>query len=117
MLTYLVVHVLGQVSAGRTAAVAGCVVAAGLLFGMPFEDLLYGGVNRAAAERVVLLALTVAFAAVLAFALFAAADAVDITRADADDWVEQAALNALALSIILHVGVGRRWPFAPQPVA
>jgi len=117
VLTYLVVHVLGQVSAGRTAAVAGCVVAAGLLFGMPFEDLLYGRVNRAAAERVVLLALTVAFAAVLAFALFAAADAVDITGADADDWVEHAALNALALSIILHVGVGRRWPFAPQPVA
>jgi hypothetical protein len=117
VLTYLVVHVLGQVSAARTAAVVGCFVASGLLFGMLFEDLLHGRLNGAAAERAVLLALTVAFTAVLAFALFAAADAVDLTRADTDEWVEHAALNALALSIILHVGVGRRWPFAPPATA
>ena len=83
---------------------------------MLFEDSLYGRVNRAATERAVLLALTVAFAAVLAFVLFAAADAVDITRADTDEWVEHAALNALALSIILHVSVGRRRE-RPPPVA
>jgi hypothetical protein len=115
VLTYFVAHVLAQVSTARTAAVAGCFVAAGLLFGMLFEDSLHGRVNGAAAERAVLLALSIAFTAVLAFALFAAADAVDLTRADTDDWVEHAALNALALSTILHVGVGRRWPFAPFP--
>jgi hypothetical protein len=41
-----------------------------------------------------------------------------------DDWIAHAALNAIAASIILHVGVGRRWPFdrttrsaVPQPVS
>jgi hypothetical protein len=31
----------------------------------------------------------------------------------ADDWVEHASLDALATSVILHVAVGRRWPFLP----
>jgi hypothetical protein len=78
-----------------------------------FEDSVHGLAHGAAAERAGLLALTVALTAVLAFALFEAAEAVDLTRADANDWVEHATLNAFALSIILHVGVGRRWPFAP----
>src|SRR5690242_10614344 len=35
--------------------------------------------------------------------------ALHVTRAD--DWVEPAALNALSTSVILHVAIGRRWPF------
>jgi hypothetical protein len=117
VLIYVVVHVLGQVSTARTAAITGCFIAAGLLFGMLFEDALHGRVKNAAAERATLFAMTVAFTAVLALALVGASGAIDLGRADRDDWVEHAALNGLALSIILHVGVGRRWPFAPPPTA
>jgi hypothetical protein len=34
-----------------------------------------------------------------------------LTKVSADDWVEHASLNALSTSIILHVAIGRRWPF------
>jgi hypothetical protein len=38
-----------------------------------------------------------------------------LTRATADDWVEHASLNATGVSIILHVAIRRRWPFAANP--
>ena len=44
--------------------------------------------------------------------LSALAGAFTFTRADPEDWVAHASLNALAVSTILHVAVGRRWPFA-----
>jgi len=31
--------------------------------------------------------------------------------------VEHASLNALGASTILHVAIGRRWPFAPPATA
>jgi hypothetical protein len=27
------------------------------------------------------------------------------------EWVDHVMLNAIALSVILHVAIGRRWPF------
>jgi hypothetical protein len=54
----------------------------------------------------------VACAAALDIALHAYADTLMWTRGSADEWVTHAGLNALGVSIILHVAIGRRWPFA-----
>jgi hypothetical protein len=49
---------------------------------------------------------------VLAPALYGVADGLRFTRASEDAWVTHVALNALSASVLLHVAVGRRWPFA-----
>lgn len=109
ILSYVIAHRLLGFDAVRIAAVAGCFISAGLLFGM----LLEGWISdlTGPVERAVLLLATLALTALLAVVLGAAADAVQLTRVSADDWVEHASLNALSTSIILHVAVGRRWPF------
>jgi hypothetical protein len=84
-------------------ALAGCFVAAGLAVGMLFD---------APADRpLALAAITVLVTAALFFALSALAAAFTFTRAEPADWVAHATLNALAVSIILHVTVGHRRPF------
>jgi hypothetical protein len=110
--TYVVAHRLLGFDAVRIAAVAGCFIAAGLVFGMLFEDWLGGLSPRL--ERTALLAATIALTAVLAIGLSAVARGLHFTDLTADDWVEHAALNALSTSIILHVAIGRRWPFLRQ---
>jgi hypothetical protein len=105
-------HGLG-VGTAPLAAAAGCFIAAGLLLGM----LLDGWLTPAfapAAERVLLLAGTLALTAALWFGLQAIADGLRFTRARPDEWVEHVTLNALGVSTI---AVGRRWPFAPAPAA
>jgi hypothetical protein len=109
ILSYVLAHRLLGIGAVRIAAVAGCFIAAGLLTGMLLEGWLRG--LSAPVERAALLVTTLALTALLAAALGAAADAVPLTRISADDWVEHASLNALSTAIILHVAVGRRWPF------
>jgi hypothetical protein len=109
VLTYVIAHERGLDDA-RVAAVAGCLVVAGLVFGMLFEDWLSGRLSTHA-ERAMLLVLTLALAALLAIVLGATADALPLARVRPDEWVEHAALNALSTSIILHVAIGRRWPF------
>jgi hypothetical protein len=52
--------------------------------------------------------------ALLALGLQAVAGGLRLTRVSADDWVTHVGLNALGVSIILHVAIGRRWPFAPS---
>jgi hypothetical protein len=34
------------------------------------------------------------------------------TRATPDEWITTAALSFIGAGIILHVGIGLRWPFA-----
>jgi hypothetical protein len=55
-------------------------------------------------------------AALVAFALDRAlaayTDGVHWVRATPDDWVTTAALSFIGAGIILHVGIGLRWPFA-----
>src|SRR4051794_8285899 len=101
---------------GDLGAAAGCFVAAGLLVGM----LLEGAVEprlRDGAKRTALLAATLALCAALGAVLGVVAGALSFARATPEDWVEHVALNALAISPILHVAVGRRWPFAPPAEA
>jgi hypothetical protein len=51
-------------------------------------------------------------AALLYVALSVLADGLSWREVDPQDWVGHVGLNAIAISVILHVGVGRRWPFA-----
>jgi hypothetical protein len=103
LLTYFVVHGVVGVGTEALAAYAACFVAAALLLGM----LLEGWLNRS-----VTLIAAVALAVVLALALYAVAGSLRFTRASADAWVTHVALNALSASVLLHVAIGRRWPFA-----
>jgi hypothetical protein len=46
-------------------------------------------------------------------ALAAYADSVRWTRATPNQWITTAALSFIGVGIV-HVGIGLRWPFAPQ---
>jgi len=67
--------------------------------------------TASAAGRVLTLALTVLVAFALHRALASYADGVHWTRATPDEWITTAALSYAAVGIILHVGIGLRWPF------
>ncbi|GEL25215.1 hypothetical protein PSU4_41690 [Pseudonocardia sulfidoxydans NBRC 16205] len=108
ILTFLLARVTLGLDASWIGALAGCVVAAGLLLGMLFENTISG---RGA--RPLLMVATLALAALLAAGLAGLAAIMEFARADTDEWIEHAALNALSTSVILHVAIGRRWPFAP----
>ena len=102
LLTLLVVHDILGVGTEPLAAYAASFVAAALLLSMQLEGWL---------DRSVTLIAAVALTAVLAPALYAVADGLRFTRASEDAWVTHVALNALGASVLLHVAVGRRWPF------
>ena len=63
-------------------------------------------------DRALTLALTAVAALVLYRALAAYADGVRWIRAAPDDWIASASLSFAGAGIILHVGIGLRWPFA-----
>ena len=67
---------------------------------------------RPAAGRALTLALTAVVAVVLYRALAAYADGVRWIRAVPEDWIASASLSFAGAEIILHVGIGLRWPFA-----
>jgi uncharacterized membrane protein len=106
--TYLLLHDVVGIGREPLAAAAACFVAAALMVGMQFEDWLDRGLTLVAAAGLAL---------VLALVLQALAATTTFTRVSADDWVTHVGLNALGVSIILHVAIGRRWPFAPRPAA
>jgi hypothetical protein len=99
-LTYLAVR---GIRSGDVAAAAGSVIAASLVFGVLFDGWL-----RSRAWTVVAV---VALAATLDTALSAYAGGLSWTAARAQDWVAHAELNAIGVSVIAHVAIGRRWPF------
>ncbi|MGD9989175.1 hypothetical protein [Pseudonocardia sp.] len=107
ILTYLLARGVLGLEASWIGALAGCFIAAGLTLGMLFEDTITG---RGA--RPLLLLATLALTALLAAGLAGLAETMQFTRAGTDEWIEHAALNALSTSVILHVAIGRRWPFA-----
>jgi hypothetical protein len=92
--TYVVLHDALAVGRDPLAACAGCLVAAALLAGLQFE----GWLDRPATT--------------IATVVLAAALTVTLRAAATDAWVIHASLNALAVSTLLHVAIGRRWPFA-----
>jgi hypothetical protein len=108
--TYLVAHGLGGVGDGRITAAAGCLVAAGLTVAMLFEGA-FGGLRTPAQERAAVLLATLALAAALLVVLERLGHGIVAGAVSPDEWVAHAALNALSTSVLLHVAIGRRWPF------
>jgi len=106
-LSYVAAHEL--VGAATVTAAAGVFIAAGLLGGMLLE-----GAFR---SRPAVLAATVLLAVALYAALAEYASGVDWTRATAAEWIAHAGLNAIGVAVILHVAIGRRWPFAEGRLA
>ncbi len=92
-------------------ALAGSFVAGGLLVGMLFEGALLDRV-AAGPERALSLGLVILCAAALYWALGTYADSVRWGRGSPEEWVGHVGLNAIGVATILHVAIGRRWPFA-----
>ena len=111
-LAFLVLRDGAALAPAAISSGAGSVVAGGLIVGMLFEGWLDGvlapGPARAGATAAV-----AGGAAVLYAGLQALAHAAHWTRAEPEDWVAYVTLNAIAVGVIMHVAIGRRWPFAP----
>ncbi|WP_326568823.1 hypothetical protein VSH64_44945 [Amycolatopsis rhabdoformis] len=111
LLTYVILGDGFGLAVPTLTAIAGDFVAAGLVVGMLFEDALPAR-WPAWLERTVSLLLTLVLGAVLHVLLLALANSLHWDRGTPIDWVGHATLNALGVSVILHVAIGRRWPFA-----
>jgi hypothetical protein len=107
-LTYLALHRLAGWRPATISAGGGAIVAGALLVGMLFEG--WPGVEDGRGRTVTLAGIAFVSAA-LYVALTAYADSLDWTRAEAEDWVAHAGLNAIGAGVILHVAIGKRWPF------
>jgi hypothetical protein len=91
---------------GLAERVAGLAALAMLFDGWPAARL------PPAPARALTLALTALVALALDRALAAYADSIRWTRATPNEWITTAALSFIGAGIILHVGIGLRWPFA-----
>ena len=112
-LTYIVLRSLAHWQPDAISAVCGCVISAALIVGMLFEGWPAARLPTAPG-RALTLALTALVALALNRALAAYADGVHWTRATPHDWITTAALSFIGAGIILHVGIGLRWPFAQK---
>lgn len=110
-LTYLMLRNIAHWPPAAVGAACGCVISAALVVAMLFEGWPAGRLPSAA-SRALTLALTALVALALDRALASYADDVQWTRATPDEWITTATLSYAATGIILHVGIGLRWPFA-----
>jgi hypothetical protein len=111
--TYLVFRGLVHAEPTSISAVCGCVISSVLIVAMLFEG--WPAVRLAAAwARAVTLGLIALVALALNRALAAYADGVHWTNATPEDWITVASLAFIGAGIILHVGIGLRWPFAAK---
>jgi hypothetical protein len=109
---YLTLAVLTGLRPAAVAAIAGCVVAAGLLVGM-LLDGWPDSLLAPAPARVAKVAAVALLSALLFAGLEALAQGADWNRATPEEWTAYVALNAIGVGVILHVAIGRRWPFTP----
>jgi hypothetical protein len=116
VVTYVILHNAIGLTPTKASAVAGAALTAVLLRGMLFEGLPRSG-DHPARERLIMLGTVALAAAALYAALTAIAHQARWTTATPEEWVTYAGLNAIGLGVILHVGIGRRWPFALAPAA
>jgi hypothetical protein len=108
--TYVVLRDLADWRPDAIGAVCGSVISAVLIVAMLFEGWPATRLPTGPA-RAVTLALAALAALVLNRALAAYADDMAWIRATPNDWITTAALSFLGAGIILHVGIGLRWPF------
>jgi hypothetical protein len=109
--TYAVLRDAAGLSPGAIGAACGCVISGSLVVAMLFEGWP-ATLLPPAAGRAVAVALSALAALALNRALAAYADGVEWVRATPDDWITTASLSFAGAGIILHVGIGLRWPFA-----
>ena len=111
--TYVVLGNLAGWAPDAISAVCGCVISAVLIVAMLFEGWPATRLPPGPA-RAVTLVLAALVALVLNRALAGYANGVTWIRAAPNDWVTTAALSFLGAGIILHVGIGLRWPFTQR---
>jgi hypothetical protein len=107
--TYTLIHL--AVSPGLIIAGAAAFIAASLSVSMLFENAVRPHIT-ATMDKWLSVTTVSAVAVVLYVVLTAYAHTVDFGHFEPSDFVVHACLNALAFSVITHVAVGRRWPFA-----
>ena len=107
---YAALHRAVGLAPPTISAVMGAAVAAGLVIGMLFEGWLDSSLAPASARVVNLIGVALG-TVVLYLGLKAYAHANGWTRTEPEDWISYAGLNAIGIAVILHVGIGRRWPF------
>lgn len=112
----IVTFLLGD-AAGLAAvtmiALAGSFIAAALLLGLLFEGWLPGA-PKPSASRLITIVLDLALAVIFYAVVNAYAKHLHWTIAHSTEWIAHVMLNAIAFSVILHVAIGRRWPFSRQ---
>lgn len=111
VLTYELLHTAIGLESSTITAVAGSLVTAVLLHGMLFAGLPRSR-GQMARERLVTVMIVVLLGAALYGALTAVSHRAHWTTATPAEWVAYASLNAIGVGVILHVAIGRRWPFA-----
>ncbi|MEV4619846.1 hypothetical protein AB0J74_14200 [Asanoa sp. NPDC049573] len=107
--TYTLIHL--AVSPGLIIAGAAAFTAAALSVSMLFENAVRPHIT-AVMDKWLSVTVVSAVALILYVVLTAYAHTVDFGHLEPSDFVVHACLNALAFSVITHVAVGRRWPFA-----
>ncbi|WP_203714114.1 hypothetical protein [Asanoa siamensis] len=107
--TYTLIHL--AVSPGKIIAGAAAFIAAGLVVSMLFENAVRPHITAVMDKWLSVLTVS-ALAVVLYVVLTAYARTVEFGRVEPSEFVVHGCLNALAFSVITHVAVGRRWPFA-----
>jgi hypothetical protein len=113
VLTYLVLRNLAHWQPAAIGAACGCLISAALIAGMLFDGWPAARLPHPRG-RILTLALTAAVAIALNRALAAYADGVRWTNVTPDGWITTAALSFIGAGVILHVGIGLRWPFGPK---
>jgi hypothetical protein len=108
---YLGLAELADLPPVTIAAIAGSVVAAGLIVGVEFEGWTESVLDPAQ-SRAAQLAAAGLLSAVVYVGLEGLAQAGSWTRAQPDEWTAYAGLNAIGAGVLLHVTIGERWPFA-----
>jgi hypothetical protein len=107
-----------DISAPSVLAPVTSLSSAGLLVAMLFEGAFRSRMS-AVSERVAALCASVIVGTGLFIGLSAFADTLTWTVTSAQGWVSHVCVNALGASLLLHVGVSRRWPLmrtlAPEP--
>ena len=107
--TYVVLRNLAGWPPDAIGAVCGSVISGVLIVAMLFEGWPATRLPPGPA-RAVTLALAALVALALNRALAGYADGVAWIRATPNNWVSTAALSFIGAGIILHVGIGLRWP-------
>jgi hypothetical protein len=112
IVTYLIADGAGMAPVTMIAA-AGSFIAAALLVGLLFDGWLPGS-PQPSLSRPITVVVDVVLAAIFYAVVNAYANHLHWTIAHPTEWVAHVMLNAIAFSVILHVAIGRRWPFGCQ---